>query len=79
MKLLLALLFQIVTITILATTITASNGNWNAPGTWDLGRTPQCGDTIVIPLGVTVHIPANVNLNSAGCSPVTILVDGFIR
>ncbi len=78
MKLLLALLFQIITLTTLAVTITASNGNWNAPGTWDLGRVPQCGDTIVIPLGVTVNIPANVNLNGGGCAPVTILVDGLI-
>ncbi|TNE55115.1 MAG: T9SS type A sorting domain-containing protein [Bacteroidetes bacterium] len=46
-----------------ATVKTATDGNWNAPGTWSPSGVPVCGDTIVIPAGVTVHIPANVNLN----------------
>lgn len=63
-----------------AAVITANpgGGNWNAPGTWDLGRVPACGDVIVIPLGINVHIPANVNLDGAGCAPVTIQVAGSL-
>lgn len=63
-----------------ATIITANvgGGNWNAAGTWNLGRVPACGDTIVIPENVTVHIPANVDLDAAGCAPVTIQSAGSI-
>lgn len=63
-----------------ATKITAKpgGGNWNAPGTWDLGRVPTCGDTIVVPPGVTVHIPSNVTLDGAGCAPVTLQVAGSL-
>lgn len=63
----------------LAVVITADqNGNWNAPGTWDLNRVPQCGDTIVIPAAFSVHVAANVNLDAGGCAPVTIIVSGRI-
>lgn len=47
-----------------ATIKTASNGNWNAPGTWLPAGVPACGDTIIIPAGVSVHIAANVDLNT---------------
>lgn len=62
-----------------ATTKTASSGNWNAPGTWSPAGVPVCGDTIIIPAGVTVHIPANVDLNNAGnplCAQTYIQVSG---
>ncbi|MGV3632619.1 MAG: T9SS type A sorting domain-containing protein [Bacteroidota bacterium] len=57
-------------------TAKAGGGNWNAAGTWNLGRVPACGDTVVIPVGVTVHVAANVALNGGGCAPVTIQVAG---
>ncbi len=63
-----------------ATRITAKpgGGNWNANNTWDLGRQPTCGDTVIIPAGVTVHVAANVTLDGNGCAPVTIQVSGRI-
>ncbi|MFN5418626.1 MAG: T9SS type A sorting domain-containing protein [Flavobacteriia bacterium] len=77
-NLLLLIVFFISSYTI-AATITAkpAGGNWNAPGTWDLNRVPACGDVIVIPFGVTVNIPANVNFT--GCAAgnhVTVQVNG---
>ena len=74
------MVFVLVTLASRATVITANpaGGNWNAPGTWDLGRVPTCGDTIAVPSGVDVHIAANVDLNAAGCAPVTLLVDGRV-
>ncbi|MBI2258358.1 MAG: T9SS type A sorting domain-containing protein [Flavobacteriia bacterium] len=68
-----------------STIITAVNGpgaeNWNIAGTWDLGRVPKCGDTIVIPEGVTVLIPANVDLDdpaNSACGETHIIVSGII-
>jgi hypothetical protein len=74
------LVFILIAFNSKATIITANalGGNWNAPGTWNLGRVPACGDTIVIPPGVTVHIPANVDLDAADCAPVTIQAAGII-
>jgi hypothetical protein len=60
----------------MAVTITASgNGNWGTAGTWSLGRKPTCGDTIVIPAGVTVTVVAQENLVPCGW-PVIIYVSG---
>ncbi|MES2589082.1 MAG: T9SS type A sorting domain-containing protein [Bacteroidota bacterium] len=70
------LLFSLESIS--AATITATGGNWNAPGSWDLGRVPACGDIVVIPLGISIHIAANVNLDGAGCAPLTIQCAGSI-
>lgn len=54
-------------------------GNWNNPATWNLNRSPVFGDYIVIPLGITVSISANVKLDGPGCSPVSIIVIGKIK
>jgi len=62
-----------------ATVKTALGGNWNAPGTWSPAGVPSCGDTIIIPAGISVHIPANVNLNNAAdplCAQTYISVEG---
>lgn len=54
-------------------TITAvSSGNWNQNARWDLGRQPISGDTIVIPVGVTVNIPTG-NANDLTGPEVTVL------
>jgi hypothetical protein len=39
---------------------TASTGNWNNTSTWNLGRLPIDGDTLVIPTGVIVTVDANI-------------------
>lgn len=60
---------EAVTITTIAT------GNWNANGTWSLGRKPTCGDTVVISSGKTVTVTAQDNLVPCG-TPLMIYVSG---
>ena len=47
-----SLIFSIAKATVI--TATANNGDWATASTWDLNRTPQSGDTVVIPIGYTV-------------------------
>lgn len=64
-----------------ATIITAtSNGNWTSPLTWDIG-VPQCGDTVIIPAGVTVTVTINVDLNTGDplCPYFKMSVYGNLR
>ncbi len=42
------------------------SGWWNLPTTWDLGRTPQDGDQIVIESGHDVNIISNVEIEVNG-------------
>jgi len=49
-----------------ATTITASvnNGDWTSNSTWNPNtRTPQAGDTVVVPTGFTVNVYTNVSVS----------------
>lgn len=48
-----------------ATTITlaVNGGDWTSNATWDLNRTPQAGDTIIIPTAMTVNIYTNVSVS----------------
>lgn len=66
-----------------AVTITAIQdlSAWNSPTTWDLGRTPTCGDTIIVPPTMNILINSDVNLNYHDplCSKVKIVVQGSIR
>ncbi|HUQ64824.1 MAG TPA: G8 domain-containing protein [Flavitalea sp.] len=50
----------------LAGKITAvqNNGQWNTNSTWNLNRTPQDNDTIVIPAGINVILNYNCSLNN---------------
>jgi hypothetical protein len=41
-----------------------NNGNWNASGTWNLGRKPQNGDSVIIPTGITVVLNTQESLNN---------------
>ena len=38
---------------------------WDHDHTWDLDRTPQDGDTVVIPIGFKIEIDENINLSHA--------------
>lgn len=40
----------------------ASNGKWQSTSTWNQGRKPSTGDTVVIPLGKTVIVENNESL-----------------
>ncbi|NJO24884.1 MAG: hypothetical protein HC867_02470 [Bacteroidia bacterium] len=42
-----------------------NNGKWRSNSTWDLNRKPQDGDTVVIPVGLTVILDNNINLQNA--------------
>jgi hypothetical protein len=63
----------------MAITVTASSSaNWSAAGTWSLGRKPTCGDTIVIPAGITITVNAQENLVPC-VTPVILIVKGILQ
>jgi hypothetical protein len=43
-------------------TLTVNGGDWNSNSSWDLNRTPQTGDTIIVPVAYTVNIYTNVSI-----------------
>lgn len=53
---------------------TASAGNWSSSGIWQSGTSPGNGDTLVIPVGVTV----TVNCNCGTYSDMYIMVFGTL-
>ena len=58
-KFYLPVLFFLVTLTAFAgptNNAVPASGNWKNTSTWNLNRLPQHGDTVVIPVGVTVYI-----------------------
>lgn len=58
-----------------ATTITAvQSNNWSDKATWDLGRLPKDGDSIMIPVNLTVTIDNNISLNN-----VVIIIKGKLQ
>lgn len=65
--------FKAITITAIAT-----NVSWTTASSWDLGRVPECGDTIIVPAGSTIRITEDVNLNTGDplCSAVKIEISG---
>lgn len=62
-------------------TAISSGGAWNTSTSWDLGRVPECGDTILIPSGIELKVTDNVDLNtgSVACDAVRLNVDGRLR
>ncbi|MFN5415763.1 MAG: T9SS type A sorting domain-containing protein [Flavobacteriia bacterium] len=62
-------------------TAITNGGTWAAPASWDLGRAPECGDTINVPFGININITTNVDLDDADplCSAVRISIAGSIR
>jgi hypothetical protein len=58
-----------------ANTITATtNSSWENTGTWNLNRLPQNGDSIVIPVDITVMLDQNIDLDN-----VIIIVAGTLE
>ena len=58
-----------------STTITAvQSNNWSDKATWDLGRLPKVGDSIIIPANLTVTVDNNFNLDN-----VVIIVKGKLQ
>jgi hypothetical protein len=52
------------------------NGNWNNAATWSCGVVPTCGQSIIIPAGITVTVNTNVNLeesSSPSCNTPTFV------
>ncbi len=64
--------------TVRAATITsAGTGNWEAGGTWDLGRVPTDGDVIVIDVGDIVTVTTN-NTTCNGSPATHVYVRGVL-
>jgi hypothetical protein len=62
-----------------ASTCTAvSTNNWDNNSTWSCGQVPGCGDTIIIPSGLTVTV--NSQQDYSGCAPANIIkVHGVLK
>jgi hypothetical protein len=41
----------------------AATGNWNSPGTWAQGVVPTAGANVEIPLGITVTVNSQINVD----------------
>lgn len=64
-KLALIILLLFISFHIKATTCNAiGNGNWSTSSNWSCGRIPQGGDTINIPVGITVTVSSNITITS---------------
>src|SRR5690242_10952859 len=46
-------------------TVIVDNGSWKTNSTWSLSHTPQNGETIIVPAGVTLVVEDNIKLTSA--------------
>jgi hypothetical protein len=56
------------------------SGNWSNPAIWSCGSVPSCGDLIVIPAGITVHVNIQVDLDEPACSiPTYIQIMGTLQ
>jgi hypothetical protein len=49
-----------------ATCTASQSGNWDDGATWSCGRAPACGDSLVIPGGITVTVAEQADYN--GCA-----------
>lgn len=61
-----------------AAVCTATNGSWNSSSTWSCGAVPDCGDSVVIPAGITVNITSQLDYSSCG-SAIAIVVYGELH
>ena len=46
-------------------TVAINNGTWATNSTWTLNHTPQNGETVIVPAGITLVVNSNVKLTSA--------------
>lgn len=51
-----------------ATCTALANGDWAVAATWSCGQVPTCGDSIVIPAGITVTITSQQNKSACGAA-----------
>lgn len=61
-----------------ATCTAVSNTNWGQNATWSCGHVPTCGDSVVIPAGITVTIATQQDY-SACASPIKIAIYGTLQ
>ena len=74
-------IYTLILALVTAATVTAApvikakaNGSWTSNSTWDLGRKPQSGDTIIIPVGFHVILSGTQSLNN-----VFIKISGILE
>lgn len=57
------------------TCVAVSSTNWETATTWSTGQVPTCGDSVFIPVGITVTITSV--LNYTGCvAPIKVTIAG---
>jgi len=59
--------------------IATGNGDWDAPGTWDLNRIPAPGDNVVIPDGINVTWTNNYKMPANSAPIRSIRIDGKLK
>lgn len=51
-----------------ATCTATQNGDWDDAGSWSCGSVPSCGDSLVIPAGITITIAEQADYTACGSS-----------
>ncbi|MEW6469321.1 MAG: T9SS type A sorting domain-containing protein [Bacteroidota bacterium] len=67
------LLLSLCWVTGYATVKTAATGDWETAGTWTPAAAPTCGDTLIIPAGVTVTVTAVNDYYGTCVSPEMVI------
>lgn len=63
----------LLTTSLMAGRITATSGDWDKASTWTPGRLPQNGDSIIVPLGKSVLLDKNIDLDN-----VVVIISGIL-
>lgn len=53
--------------------VALGSGDWNTVGNWSCGHKPTCGDSIVIPSGITVLISTQQDYTACGTGPILVV------
>jgi len=70
--------FLLSSLNIYSLTCTAvRNDDWDEDATWSCGRAPQCGDSLIIPAGITVTVDDQMDYTSCG-SPIKVNIFGTL-
>jgi hypothetical protein len=59
-----------------ATRTATVSGAWATSSTWSGNTVPTCGDSIIIPAGITITMTTQENLNVTGCTRMAVVVYG---